>query len=207
MPNLPKSLKIFALFLLLLGFSLKTALASTSPSLNFDSLRSLLLKKFETRLQERQRIVWPTQVPQQNPTNAPTRIPSPLPAVTAVPTQIQTTNYKKEYIMNAINEYRKLKGLSEVKTDSYTCSFAKTRAQEISINFNHDGFSQKVANKSLPYPSYSLITENIAMTSDYKKVAELWINSPGHAENMRQNTPFVCVENYGNYFAYEGWKP
>lgn len=109
--------------------------------------------------------------------------------------------------MNAVNNYRAAQGLSSVQTDSYTCSFAKTRAKEISVAFNHDGFNNRVASKTLPYPSYQSVTENIAMTSNYKDVVNMWINSPGHAANMRADTPYVCVEQYGSYFAYEGWKP
>jgi uncharacterized protein YkwD len=109
--------------------------------------------------------------------------------------------------MNAINDYRKSQGLSAVKTDPYTCSFAKIRAQEITQGFNHDGFSNRITSHTLPYPTYHQVTENIAMTSDYKRVVTLWINSPGHAENMRRDTPYVCVESSGNYYAYEGWRP
>lgn len=213
MPNLPKSLKVLAILILLFAFSLKTVSAATGIHHDFDSLRSLLFKRMEERLSERRGTVFPTLSPRPNsypyPTGSasPTISPSPYPTTTPQPSQHPQEDYKKEYIMNAINEYRRSRGLYEVQTDPYTCSFAKTRAQEISVNFSHDGFSQRVANKSLPYPSYLLITENIAMTSDYKRVAGLWINSPGHAENMRKDTPFVCVESYGNYYAYEGWKP
>lgn len=110
-------------------------------------------------------------------------------------------------IMQKINEYRVQNGLYKVKTNQETCSFAQKRAQEIASSFSHDGFRSRFDNKTLPYASYSEVTENIAMTSDYKEVVNMWINSSGHAENMRRDTPFVCVAQNGNYFAYEGWKP
>lgn len=106
--------------------------------------------------------------------------------------------------MNAINSYRSSQGLAKVSQDPLTCSFAATRAKEIASNFNHDGFTNRINSHALPYPSYHEITENIVMTSDYKEVVSIWINSPGHAENMRKDTPFVCVAKYGNYYAYEG---
>ena len=109
--------------------------------------------------------------------------------------------------MNAINDYRRSQGLSEVRTDSNTCNFAKIRAQEITNGFNHDGFNNRISSKTLPYPGYQLVTENLARNSNYKNVVQSWINSPGHAENMRKDTPFVCVESSGDYYAYEGWKP
>lgn len=144
--------------------------------------------------------------------STPTPKLSPKPTTAPKPTQKPTSTTtssdpKVTYMMNAINKYRTSLGLSSVKTDSYTCNFAKIRAKEITTDFSHDGFNQRVNNHTLPYPSYSQITENIAMTQDYKQVVQLWINSPGHAENMRQDTPYVCVQYSGNYYAYEGWRP
>lgn len=114
---------------------------------------------------------------------------------------------KKTVIMAAINAYRASKGLPVVIADPYTCAFAKTRAQEIVTNFSHDGFSQRVQNKTLPYPGYSEVTENVAMAGSYQDIVPMWINSPGHAKNMEADTPYVCVESSGNYYAYEGWRP
>jgi uncharacterized protein YkwD len=151
----------------------------------------------------------PTVTPTPTPTPiksepSPTSSPTPTPE-SPIPTPRETS--AKDYIMNAINDYRRSKGLSPVSTDRHTCDFAKVRAQEISTNFSHDGFNQRVNNRTLPYPSYALITENIAMTSDYRNVVNLWANSAGHAANMEKDTPYVCVEAYGNYYAYEGWRP
>jgi len=106
-----------------------------------------------------------------------------------------------EYLLGEVNKYRASQGLSAVSSDSNTCDFAKKRAEELISNFNHDGF------KNLPYSSYSRVTENIGMNGDYKEVVNQWINSSGHAENMRQDTPFVCIQSSGNYYAYEGWRP
>jgi uncharacterized protein YkwD len=130
------------------------------------------------------------------------------PTATSMPTQSTPPAQEdvKTFIMQGINDYRHSFGLSSVSTNDATCTFAKTRAQEISTNFSHDGFNQRVQNHSLPYPEYSFITENIAETTNYKEVVPMWIASSGHAENMRADTPFVCVEQSGNYFAYEGLK-
>lgn len=147
----------------------------------------------------------PTQVltPTLTLTPSPTSTPSPTPQA-ILGTQDDAV---KNYIMEGINAYRKTFGLAEVKTDSYTCDFAKVRAREISTSFNHTGFRDRINSSTLPYPSYSQITENIAMNSNYRNVVPSWIASSGHAENIRKDTPFVCVEKYGNYYAYEGWKP
>lgn len=139
------------------------------------------------------------------PTTSPTTTPSPTSTPTPIPSsqpdQIQS------YIMQQINDYRKSQGLAEAQIDSYTCNFAKTRALEITTNFSHKGFEERADSKTLPYPTYSLVTENIELNSNYKDVVSRWIASSGHARNMRRDTPFVCVERNGNYYAYEGWKP
>jgi uncharacterized protein YkwD len=141
----------------------------------------------------------------------PTATPISQPTNTIAPTQLTTvpisSDEKKTFIMNAINDYRRANGLYAVRTSSETCSFAATRAKEITTAFNHDGFRNRINNGTLPYKSWSSVTENLAMTSNYKQVVSMWINSAGHAANMRKDTPFVCVENAGNYYAYEGMKP
>lgn len=160
----------------------------------------------------------PTKIPTPTPTKKPT--PTPTPKVTAptpTPTKAPTPTLTlipsnnntsvSDYILEQVNNYRKSQGLSTVTSNSETCSFAETRAKEISTNFSHDGFTSRVNNKTLPYPSYHDITENIAMNSNYKSVINQWINSPGHAENMRRDTPYVCIMQSGNYYAYEGWRP
>ncbi len=129
-------------------------------------------------------------------------------SVDPTPTKVQSTTSLsvQEYIMNEINKYRETQGKSRVTTDSYSCDFAKLRAEEVSKNFDHAGFNSRAASHTLPYPPYEYVNENIAMTSDYKRVVDLWRNSPGHAENMRADTPIVCVEAYGDYYAYEGYR-
>lgn len=148
----------------------------------------------------------PTKAPTPTPTAIPTSTPTPTPSTQSPSNEFALTS-SEQYIMNKINEFRSSQGLGAVKPDNYTCDFARTRAEEISKSFNHDGFRNRIENNSLPYPSYSQVTENIAMTSNYQDVVNMWINSPGHAENMRKDTPFVCVKQHGNYYAYLGWKP
>ena len=143
----------------------------------------------------------PTLTPTLTITPTPTKSlkPTIIQAPTIVPTT--TNNSIRDNLLAKVNEYRKSLGLSEVRSNSNTCEFAKKRAQEIMGSFNHDGF------KNLPYSTYSKVTENIAMNSNYAEVVNQWIASPGHAENMRADTPFVCIENSGNYYALDGWKP
>ena len=134
-----------------------------------------------------------------------TQPPQPL-----QPTVIQTSVPLSEvsaYILNGVNDYRKSLRLSPVQSSSQTCAFATIRAQEIANGFNHNGFYNRVNNHTIPYDNWSHAVENIAQAPDYKEVVTLWKNSPGHAANMRDNTPYVCIEQYQSYYAYEGMRP
>jgi len=176
-------------------------------------------KPEQTQVQRTSRKIVKTSTPTSTPkpTSSPTSSPAPTQQIQLAISKESENNVPviqekvvtdvQQYIMNAINDYRKSLGLSTVKTDTYTCDFAKVRAKEIESGFNHNGFKDRINAKTLPYPTFSSVTENLAQTSDYKKVVNLWINSPGHAENMRKDTPYVCVEQNGTYYAYEGWRP
>lgn len=106
-------------------------------------------------------------------------------------------------IITQINQFRASKNIPAVQADPLTCSFAALRVKEISTDFTHNGFYDRAKSKSMPYPRYKLATENLARTSKHNAV-EMWIKSPKHAANMLKNTPVVCVESYGDYYAYEG---
>lgn len=154
----------------------------------------------------------PTRAP--TPTIKPTAFPTPTPTPSSTPTPTKILLKKvsapsttaPDYILIKVNEYRASLGLSKVVTNKETCEFAITRAREIFDNFNHDGFTTRVNNKTLPYPGYSEVTENIAYNTNYADVVNRWIASPGHAANLRKDTPYVCIGKYGDYYAYEGWR-
>ncbi len=133
--------------------------------------------------------------------------PTTAPQAPNQTSEIKQTSSGANDLLSQVNAYRASKGLSPVSEEAHTCSFAKTRASEITSAFNHDGFSSRVSSKNLPYPSYSEIAENIAMSSNPGDVVQAWIDSPGHNENMLKNTPFACIGNSGNYYAYESWRP
>jgi len=150
----------------------------------------------------------PTPTLVSTPVNKPSVIPTSVnisPAPTS--TLVRKSANIRDYILERVNEYRVSQGLYRVQTDPYTCKFAQLRAEEISRSFNHDGFRRRIEDNSLPYPSYTKVTENIAMISDYTQVVNMWIASSGHAENMREDTPYVCIGQVENYFTYEGWRP
>lgn len=110
------------------------------------------------------------------------------------------------FILRGVNQYRTSLGLPPVQSSLQTCAFAKIRAQEITQHFTHDGFYKRVNSHTVPYAYWTRAVENIAETPNFKEVATLWKNSPEHALNMRDNTPYVCIVQDGNYYAYEGMR-
>ncbi|HSX09065.1 MAG TPA: CAP domain-containing protein [Candidatus Saccharimonadales bacterium] len=132
--------------------------------------------------------------------------PTVLPPTTQPLPQSAQISDVSAYLLQGVNEYRSSLGLSQVQSSAETCAFAAVRAKEISGGFNHDGFNNRVANHTIPYATWTRATENIAQAPDYKEVVTLWKNSPEHAANMRDNTPYVCIEQYDSYYAYEGMR-
>lgn len=145
-------------------------------------------------------------------TPAPTKIPTPTPSPTPTPTpksrsDLDLASNQGPTLVSQINDFRASKGLGPVQSDPHTCSFASLRANEITSNFNHDGFRNRIDSKNLPYPSYSSVAENIAMNGDENQIIPGWINSPGHLENLLKDVPFGCVVGNGSYYVFEAWKP
>lgn len=144
----------------------------------------------------------PTAIP---PT--PTAAPMPLLPTATPPSAPSVTSGGQQDLLNEVNAYRASQGLGPVAATAVTCNFAQTRAQEVSISFTHDGFENRVNQHTLPYASYHVVVENIAMNSNMHEVVKSWINSSGHAANLRADTLYACIARVGDYYAYEAWRP
>ena len=131
-----------------------------------------------------------------------TSTPSPVP--TKAPAQVPNSTSD---LLTQVNDFRVSKGLASFTANDETCFFAKLRANEISSNFSHDGFRNRIDSKSLPYSSWSEVAENIAVNPNPEEVVQGWINSPGHNENLSKNVPYGCVSNSGHYYVFEAWAP
>jgi len=163
----------------------------------------------------------PTPTPTLSPIPSPTPTATPSPTITPTPTKTIVSPTKAPVesapvvssgdtaleLMKQINDFRAGKGLGSFSTDGYTCSFAVTRAKEIESDFSHSGFRNRIDGKSLPYPSFTGISENIAMNSDPNAVVQGWIDSPGHNENLSNSHAHACVGKSGNNYAFESWNP
>lgn len=143
--------------------------------------------------------------------NTPSPTAKPIPTAvnpTPKPTNPPTSTLSQtDHILSRINDYRIRHGVAPASKDSHTCSFASLRARELASTFSHDQFIQRKNSGTLPYPSWSNVTENIAMNSDHTDVINQWIGSAGHAANMLADTPYICVGKHGDYYAMLGWKP
>lgn len=140
---------------------------------------------------------------------AQTSTPTPIPKTKQYDdTDIHVYPYKTTNdLLQQINSFRSSKGLAHLVANSETCFFADLRSQEIISSFNHDGFRNRIDSKTLPYPSYSSVAENIAYNSDSTQIVPGWINSPGHNENLLKDVPYGCVVGNGDYFVFEAWAP
>ncbi|MBI2621655.1 MAG: hypothetical protein HYW63_03380 [Candidatus Levybacteria bacterium] len=146
--------------------------------------------------------------PEASPSRRPTITPKQTPTVTDIlvyPSKSPEAGVTD--LLQQINSFRAGKGLPPLAANSETCFFAKTRVFEIMSNFSHDEFRQRIDSKTLPYPSWSEVAENIAMNSDPDKVVPGWITSSGHNENLSKDVPYGCVVSNGNHFVFEAWKP
>ncbi|MGH7203649.1 MAG: CAP domain-containing protein [Candidatus Levyibacteriota bacterium] len=137
----------------------------------------------------------------------PTTQPTILPTATPASTPASQNSEVSQFLLTKVNEYRSRYSLPPVQSSAQVCAFAAVRAQEIANRFSHDGFKSRVSNHTIPYDNWAHATENIAEAPDYKEVVDLWAESSEHAANMRDNTPYVCIEASGPYYAYEGMRP
>jgi uncharacterized protein YkwD len=190
-------LRLSSILFCILLFLISTNQTAFAQQVSPDSSFFALIKNYLIALTAIENYNKPVLGAQTQIAILPTNTPSPTPL----------TNDISTYLLNAVNQYRSSLGLSSVQSNAETCSFATLRASEITSNFSHNGFYNRVNNHTIPYAQWAHATENIAETSDYKQVVTLWENSPSHAANMRDNTPYVCIEQNGNYFAYEGMRP
>ena len=187
---------IFLSCLLLIIFSTRTASAEQTTNTSFFSfLQHAILAYTTTELSNKQILAAHTVANEQLNQNT-LSTPQPVPQLSHI----------SSFLLQEVNKYRASLGLSPVQPSMQTCAFAKIRAKEITTDFSHDAFYARVHNHSIPYTTWARATENIAEAPTYKEIVTLWKNSPEHAANMRDNTPYVCIMQSGNYYAYEGMR-
>ena len=195
---------IFLSIFIFTFFPISTANADQTQNNSFFSFLEKSILAYTSGISNQHVLAAQTQITIAPTTLFPTILPTSQPTP---PIQTPQLSIISTYILNGVNEYRTSLGLSPVQASDETCAFAAIRAQEISHGFNHNGFYERVKNHTLPYSWWAHATENIAEAPDYHEIVKLWKNSPEHAANMRDNTPYVCIEKYGPYYAYEGMRP
>ena len=105
-------------------------------------------------------------------------------------------------IMSLVNNYRKSKGLNELKHDTALDETGKIRGAEVGYLYSHDrpnGYSCFSA-----FPAHNAAGENIAAGySSAESVFEGWKNSPGHNANMLNSSfnhaaMYLFITDYDN---------
>lgn len=114
-------------------------------------------------------------------------------------------------ILNDINQYRKEKGLGELKKSVVTCGLAAIRTQEIKTDFTHNQFHPEIDK----IPLHGMFYENLAMVGiasktrkdDYTWVVPAWkASKKGHNEAMLVPTmTYGCVVGSDGYYVFEGY--
>lgn len=102
--------------------------------------------------------------------------------------EIANLSKEEEETLNAINEYRRENGLSELKAISKLQDVAKIKAEDIVEN---EYFSHNSANLGTPFEmlknndvKYKCAGENLAGSTTPEKAVEAWIDSPAHRDNI-----------------------
>lgn len=106
------------------------------------------------------------------------------------------------WVLDQINAYRVQMGMDKTVTDPQVCQYAELRAVEISTEFSHRRFHLGAG--KFYGERFELATENLAMEYPYQEIVAAWINSPSHNKQLLADTPYICVAQYGDYWAMEG---
>jgi uncharacterized protein YkwD len=141
-----------------------------------------------------------------SPPNSDKPTSAPVPTEAIPEKQVQTQN-PVDFIMNQINSYRIANGLFAFESHSAVCGFAEIRLNELQNSFSHSGFDQRLQNGTFPYPGFSSVAENIADSSSYTNVFEMWQNSRGHNQNLLSDLKYACVARSGRLYVFESWSP
>jgi uncharacterized protein YkwD len=149
-----------------------------------------------------------TPAPVLGISETPTPLPKPIKTPEPTPFPTDPPGFDREdFILGLINKLRTDKGLVAVSETPEVCDFADLRAKELVGSFNHAAFWARVNSGTLPYGSHSKVLENIAVTTDYRKVFPLWKNSQIHFINMTADISFGCIGSYGKFYTFQGLRP
>lgn len=112
----------------------------------------------------------------------------PLPGVAATPTAMAPPNVAEQYLLNAANSERVARGLPVVHSDPTLAQAAYFHAVQMA---DHADISHQFPGEpALPERGmqagvrFSLITENVAEAPNSTLVHTMWMQSPGHRENL-----------------------
>ena len=116
-----------------------------------------------------------------------------------------TVSSVHDTLWGLILDYRKKKGLGTLSTDSVLCNLAQRRANEVTINWSHNGF---INNSDLLYikycPGCTQMGENLARGfNSSSEIFNAWINSKPHKNELDTYYTKGCLgisEGSNEYF-------
>lgn len=107
-------------------------------------------------------------------------------------------------ILTEVNQYRKEKGLKEVKKWNHLCNFASIRSKQITTDWSHDQFFTVMNTE--PFNKYPrTYHENLAKGYAEEDVVDAWKTSKGHNEMMLSPVEYMCAVNNGVYYVLIGY--
>lgn len=116
---------------------------------------------------------------------------------------LSLTDFEKEVLVH-VNKYRKEKGLSSLKMNTYMSTVAREHSKNMATKrtpFGHAGFNRRYK-KVLKNTSANSMAENVIYGYNTpKKAVEGWIDSRGHRKNIKGD---YNITGIGAYTARNG---
>ena len=109
---------------------------------------------------------------------------------------VSPANQLANDVLKYTNEYRRSKGLNELKMKDDLNSLARKHSEDMAsgrLGFGHSGYDQRVAKVKKVYGT-SMVAENVAYGArDAKEVFSLWKKSTGHRKNMLGKYKYIGI--------------
>lgn len=120
-------------------------------------------------------------------------------ATTASVINTANVDYKKmqQDILYYVNKHRKEKGLSALTMSDIASSEAFKHSKDManrSVDFGHDGFYDRMKDVKSKMGPIRGFAENVAYGKiGAKEVVDMWLDSPGHRENIEGNYALIGI--------------
>jgi uncharacterized protein YkwD len=121
-----------------------------------------------------------------------------------VPAQTQNANaHLADEVLVLINKHRATMNLKPLKKNEKIIPVATTHSRNMAVGdvaFGHDGFDDRADILKNKIPALTGMAENVAYGTrlSAQAVVKMWLNSPGHRENIEGNYNETGIGIYKN---------